>query len=65
MSTVICPACGVEISLNGKTREGEIVDCSECTNQLEVVKKGPRLDVELIDNEWTEEPERLNLEDFE
>lgn len=36
-----CPECGADISLNKKTEKGEIVNCSDCGIELEVIGIAP------------------------
>ena len=41
MSTVSCPECAAEISLEEGTEVGEIIVCSDCGVDLEVVGLNP------------------------
>jgi alpha-aminoadipate carrier protein LysW len=41
MSTVVCPECEAEISLNDTVEEGEIIVCPDCGTDLEVTSLDP------------------------
>jgi alpha-aminoadipate carrier protein LysW len=41
MSTVICPECEAEITLDDGTEVGEIIVCSDCGVDLEVTSVDP------------------------
>lgn len=52
----LCPVCGATVNVREGTRAGEIVACSECDAQLEVLSLGP---VELgvapeVEEDWGE-----------
>lgn len=36
-----CPVCGVEIELAKDTVQGELIECSDCGTELEVVSVNP------------------------
>jgi len=36
-----CPVCGAEIQLPADTVLGEVLECSDCGNELEVVEINP------------------------
>lgn len=46
----VCPACGIDIALESCTI-GQVIECPDCGAELEVVKKGLKLDVEYIEHE--------------
>jgi lysine biosynthesis protein LysW len=46
---IVCPDCGAEIT--SSLVEGQVIECPDCGAKLEVVKKGAKLDVELIMHE--------------
>jgi alpha-aminoadipate carrier protein LysW len=41
MSTVICPECEAEITLDADTESGEIIVCPDCGVDLEVLSLNP------------------------
>jgi len=41
MSTVICPECEAEITLDADTEIGEIIVCPDCGVDLEVLSLNP------------------------
>lgn len=41
MSTVVCPECEAEITLEADTEIGEIIVCSDCGVDLEVTALDP------------------------
>ena len=41
MSTVLCPECEADITLEANTEEGEIVICPDCGVELEVTSLEP------------------------
>ena len=41
MSTVVCPECEAEITLDVGTEAGEIIVCSDCGVDLEVTSVDP------------------------
>ncbi len=41
MSTVTCPECEAEITLDAGTESGEIIVCSDCGVDLEVTSVDP------------------------
>jgi alpha-aminoadipate carrier protein LysW len=41
MSAVTCPECEAEIELDATTEEGEIIVCSDCGVDLEVISLNP------------------------
>jgi alpha-aminoadipate carrier protein LysW len=41
MSTVTCPECEAEITLDAGTEAGEIIVCSDCGVDLEVIAVDP------------------------
>jgi alpha-aminoadipate carrier protein LysW len=41
MSTVVCPECEAEITLDAGTEVGEIIVCSDCGVDLEVTALDP------------------------
>jgi alpha-aminoadipate carrier protein LysW len=36
-----CPVCGVEIKMPEGTEEGELMECSDCGTELEVISIDP------------------------
>ncbi len=65
---VKCPHCGAQIGLDPKTQEGEIIECPDCGCELEIVKKGARLDVEALEENVGSKDdlgEAEEVEDFE
>jgi len=52
-----CPECDAEVQVDEDTDKGDVVECSDCGTQLEVVGLDPiELDVavEEEDEDWTE-----------
>jgi alpha-aminoadipate carrier protein LysW len=41
MSTISCPECVAEITLDASTEEGEIIVCPDCGVDLEVISMNP------------------------
>jgi alpha-aminoadipate carrier protein LysW len=41
MSTVTCPECEAEITLDAGTESGEIIVCSDCGVDLEIIALDP------------------------
>lgn len=41
MTTVVCPECDAEITLETGTEVGEIIVCSDCGVDLEVISLDP------------------------
>jgi alpha-aminoadipate carrier protein LysW len=41
MSTVSCPECAAEITLEANTEIGEIIVCSDCGVDLEIIALDP------------------------
>ena len=39
--TAQCPLCAAEVTLEGNTEVGELLDCSECGEELEVISLSP------------------------
>jgi lysine biosynthesis protein LysW len=64
MPAVICPECGAAIDIDAKTEEGEMIQCPECSTELEVVRKGKKFDVELVESGGEKDPE-LGESEFE
>ncbi len=40
-TTATCPECEADISLNDNVEKGEIIQCSDCGAELEVMKINP------------------------
>lgn len=36
-----CPVCGSTVSLTGSTMKGELLNCNDCSSELEVVSVNP------------------------
>lgn len=56
MSTVTCPECGAEITLDEQTDQNEIIVCPDCGVDLEVISLDPP-EVELApmeEEDWGE-----------
>jgi alpha-aminoadipate carrier protein LysW len=51
-----CPECGAEVTLHDSIEVGEIVDCSTCGSELEVIEEDPVvLDLAPeLDEDWGE-----------
>lgn len=62
---VKCPQCGAEIELDPKTQEGEIIECTDCACELEIVKKGSKFDVEAIEETWRQQEDLGEAEESE
>ena len=61
--TCICPECGADVVLPAKSLEGSVIPCAECKTDLQVVKRGTKIDVELIDKLEEERETELPLEE--
>lgn len=46
---IVCPDCGVEILLKRGTEVGDILECSECGTEVEVVSLSPVKCQELVE----------------
>ncbi len=51
-----CPECGADVALHDSIEVGEIVDCSTCGTELEVIEENPPvLDLAPeLDEDWGE-----------
>jgi alpha-aminoadipate carrier protein LysW len=36
-----CPVCGAEVNLDSDTLVGELIECTECGTELEVISVNP------------------------
>ncbi|MGB1249221.1 MAG: lysine biosynthesis protein LysW [Candidatus Promineifilaceae bacterium] len=56
MNTVACPECDAEIEVAADIIVGEILECDDCSTELEVVKLDP-VTVEIapeVEEDWGE-----------
>lgn len=56
----ICPGCGKEIEISLKFKEGKYLNCSLCDAELEMIKFGKKLDLELVEDNWEEEALKMS-----
>ncbi len=40
-TTTDCPVCGADIKLDNNTEQGELLSCTECGTELEVLNVDP------------------------
>ncbi len=61
---VTCPGCKVDVALPGHTLLGELVACSDCDIQFEVLSLGPFIpDLGRIEN-WEEPQYQVTVSPF-
>lgn len=56
MNTVLCPECEADVELPSDVLLGEIIECEDCSAELEVTKLDP-LTVEMapeVEEDWGE-----------
>lgn len=46
---VVCPDCGMTIKINGNEEVGDILECSECGTEVEIISIEPFECRELIE----------------
>lgn len=46
---IICPDCGAEISKTNETIVGDILECTECGTEVEVLSLEPLIYKELVE----------------
>lgn len=46
---IICPDCGIDVVLNGNEEVGEILECSQCGTEVEIISLEPLDSRELIE----------------
>ena len=49
MKKVKCRDCGAEIKIEAKTEVGDILECSECGTEVEVLSLSPLMVEELLE----------------
>ena len=49
---VLCYSCGSVVYLSDESDVGDLVDCPSCGAELELVRKGNRLDASLVERDW-------------
>ncbi|KAF0213599.1 MAG: hypothetical protein FD178_2829 [Ignavibacteria bacterium] len=42
-ATTECPVCGVQIQLAADAVQGELIECSDCGTELEIISRRRRL----------------------
>ena len=49
MKKVKCPDCGAKIKIENKVEVGDILECSECGTEVEVLSLSPLMVEELLE----------------
>lgn len=56
MALAICPSCGEDIKITGRTRTGQKLSCPHCDAWLEVIEVDP-VELDWVYDEFDEEDE--------